>query len=54
MVLAVDPAVAVDLAPAYLGYHLGIPGIHCLRQSPMDEKAFVEVQVYRGEFLAYD
>lgn len=45
--------VAHELAPATLGHGLGISGEHCLKQSPTDERSFMEVQVSRGEVLAY-
>ena len=42
---AVVPAVAYELSPAPLGFGPGVPGEHCLRQSPIDERALVEVQI---------
>ena len=44
LALAMDPGEAHELAPALLGRGPGTPGEHCLRQSPMAERAFVEVQ----------
>ena len=49
---AMETAEACELAPAPLGHSLGAPGKHCLRQSPMDVRAFAEVQVSRGEVPA--
>ena len=46
---AEDPAVACELTPAPLSHGAGAPGKHCLRQSSMDKRAFVEVQVCREE-----
>lgn len=47
-----DPAVVYELVLAPLSHGLGAPGKYCLRQSPPDESAFVEVLVSR-EIPAY-
>lgn len=44
---AEDPAVGCVLTPAPLSHGAGAPGKHCLRQSSMDKRAFVELQVCR-------
>ena len=51
-VLAVDSAVASELAPVPLNHGLGAPIGHCLRQSPIDERTFVEIQVSSTEIPA--
>ena len=53
LALAGDPAMAHESAPASLSCVPGAPGKHCLRQSPTEEKAFVEVQVSRKEVPAH-
>lgn len=53
LVLAVGPAVACELAPAPLSHSLGNPGEHCFRQSSIDERTSVEVQVSSGEVSAH-
>lgn len=50
---AVGPAVVHKLSPVHLGHGPGAPDEHCLRQSPMDERAFVEVQVSSRETPAH-
>lgn len=44
-----DPAVAHEMTSTPLGYNLGLLGEHCLRQSPMDERTFVEAHVSSEE-----
>lgn len=46
---AEDPAVGCVLTPGPLSHGAGAPGKHCLRQSFMDKRAFVELQVCREE-----
>lgn len=45
-VLAVNPAVAHELAPAPFSHTSGTLGRHYLRQLPMDERACVKVQMF--------
>lgn len=52
-VLAMDPAVAHGPAPAPLNHVSGAPRKHCLRQSPMDSRASVEVKVSSREVPAH-
>lgn len=52
-VSAVGPAVVHKLSPVHLGHGPGAPDEHCLRQSPMDERAFVEVQASSREVIAH-
>lgn len=40
---AVDPAVAHESAPATLTWSPGIPGNSCHKQSPTEERTFVQV-----------
>lgn len=44
LVLALDPVVAHELAPAPHVLSSGTPVKHCLRQSLTDERAIVELQ----------
>lgn len=48
-----DPIVAHELALAPLGHWPEAPEKHCLRQLPMNEKVFVEIQVFRGKVAAH-
>lgn len=41
LILAKDPAVICDLAPASLGWGPGAPGKCCLRKSPMNDKSLL-------------
>ena len=36
------------MGSTFLDHGLRAPGKHCLRQTPMDERSFVEVQISRG------
>lgn len=47
LVSTVDPAGTSVLAPATLSHGLRGYGEHCLRQSPMIKRAFVEIQFNR-------
>lgn len=47
-----NPAVACELPLASLGHGPGSPREYCLRQSPMDERAFVEIYVFSREVPA--
>lgn len=50
---AVDPSVAHDLSPVHLGHGPGAPEKHCLKQSPMEERVFVEDQICNREVPAH-
>lgn len=50
LVSSVDSAVANEPATAPLSSDPRVPGEHCLRKSPMDERVFVEIQVSSREF----
>ena len=52
LVLAMDHGVARELASAPPSYGPGAPVESCLRQSPMDKRVFVEVQVSNGKVPA--
>ena len=54
LVLTLDPAMAREPAPVPLGCGPGVPGKHCVRQSRMDKRALVEVQVSSREVPAHD
>lgn len=48
-----DPVVACEPALTPLSQGPGVPGEHCLRQTPTDKRVSVEVQTSRREVPAY-
>lgn len=53
LLLAVDLTVTHEWAPALISHGLKALRKHYLRQSSTDKRAFVEVQVVRGEVLPH-